>query len=1001
MSGEIELKRGAPLITFQADDRAGESARVGPASTPPTRPTASEESRSITPTRSFGSKLFGHLARLTEIAHVKTPNGSAARASTTPSMPAGSDEASAQAPIEGAGSTSAEQAPAARGTVRSRAAQLLDISKVPRKPAVKVDGWNEQTSLEICRGWHENLVVADDVSIPQLSRLVALNFERAHADKISDEMKDRRLLPEGSGNDAYYGEMIKTFLNVIGVEDRAEVDKILDSFKATGTGGLHRQRVTISSLVNNGLSIAQSAGAMHATAKVLLSTAQLVVTLVSSKLAFDSPKLRFRNAGTEEIMPLGRADAAPSAKIGRNVVGAAASSMLHLNKIKGDVKRIEAALRRLDELDRREAPAAGPEQRAAEADLAKAYAKFCLRAEIKQDYKTASESAKIEFHGNERFLYTSYINGVTNLVATAMSIFLPAAVASHGVAAGALGLAAALYIGYQLSPGPSKDGEAKAKRAIVALSKSLDLLGGNARTQQRLRADTYRAFVIEKRAAKRNPEARAAAETNLQRRLAEIARNDSTEHDLNPLQNWRDYADYRQLAAEIERNPEALGAAPVDEAAANDRQRAEQLEGNAETPQDPIIQDALNELEAAFTHTHKDKFNTSTVIDAWKTPHRMRFDSMDRLLVGKVSESAHSLLKFKAEPRKLRRADAPPQKVMLNARQTQLKSALRDWVNFAFARSRLQEAAKLADDQEARLPAILRSAARPLAAVSNPDAQLLFAGDARQQVEATKLAKKLAAGEEERYTTTGGGAAALGALVNTTGGAYGLGVGFARVVEASHGQELVTHYGDQKDGQLLTQGSAPFTSHYLSGERARFQKTSMAKLLGTLKREGDTVALKLVLAPPPSGVFSPDDLNDALDRLVNQIETDADIPDKIELSIGGKKIDTAKLNSTTPYYSWRYDEAPTRTKLRFQRRQMRMYAESAALSVVSPLAQAGAQIPLATSRKAHQRGNEMSFDVREKLSELSRPPKLPELPEFQKLSALPEVLALIRPPDSD
>ncbi len=65
------------------------------------------------------------------------------------------------------------------------------------------------------------------------------------------------------------------------------------------------------------------------------------------------------------------------------------------------------------------------------------------------------------------------------MTATILGILTPVVVSASvttGVTAAAAALAAVMYVGYQLSTGPSRDGEAKAKRAIVALAKSLDLL---------------------------------------------------------------------------------------------------------------------------------------------------------------------------------------------------------------------------------------------------------------------------------------------------------------------------------------------------------------------------------------------------------------------------------------------------------------------------------------------------------------------------------------------
>ncbi|WP_024905880.1 hypothetical protein [Robbsia andropogonis] len=863
----------------------------------------------------------------------------------------------------------ADAASARRGTVKSRLAQLIDIRRVPQAPAVRVDDWSDRSALEICEGWRESLV--ETVSIPSMSRLVALNFERVHAAAIPADLRDQCLLPEGAGGQAYYDEMVRTFLNAVGCKDPDDIDKVLDSFKQTGTGGLHRQRVMTASLLNSGISIAQLAASSHVAAKTAMSTAQMLLTVASSRLAFTSAKLRFRNAGTEEIMPLGKADATPSAKSGASVAGASLAVMRHLGKIEKDVKRMNIALAALER-------AGTPDEKRVAADaLSIAFARFCVRSEMKLDYKTASESAKIEFFGNELNLYANYVSGTAGLVTTIMSIVTPALISAHatlGASAATLGLTALLYVGYQLSSGPSRDGEAKAKRAIVALSKSLDLLGGNARKQQMRRAQAYRGYVDE-RAKTKEPGARAEAKTKLLDELRQIAREDSTQDDLNPLQNWTDYTHFQQRVALIKAvvaSPEALQVA----------------EGNEHAVK-AAVAEAVSELELAFTATHQHKFKTSTIVDAWKTPYRIRFDSMGRLLLGKVSQSSRTVLdldakRVKVQASRERQAGSSvrshpgtlAQDARLKGQRQDLKATLTNWINFEFAQSRLHAFAALSADDAVRLPTTLREATQALAAVNDPDAQALFVGDGRAQVEATRLAKKLTAGEEERYTVTGGGSAILSTVANTAGGAYGLGVNIAKTAATSHGAHLTTHYGDQRDGQLLTQGSAPFTAHYSSGERARFQKNDMARLLATLKRSGDPVKLKLELGPAQEGKFALDDpqFDSALDKLIQQMETQRDMPDEIDVSIDGAKAFTGKLNGTTDYHKWRYDHATLRKKLDFHRTQANVLAKGIGVSVFSPVLQGMAQISLKNTRRAAYRGDEMSPDVRDKLRELATPP---------------------------
>lgn len=872
-----------------------------------------------------------------------------------------SDSRSATVPVDARQPQTAGQAerpgtaPSARGTVRGRLAQLFDMKKVPFEPAASVQRWDETTTLGICERWAE--AQRKQPSIIGLARLAALNFERARPDSIPTDMTDQRLLPPGSKDEDYYREMIATFLDTVGLDDH---DAVIDSFKKTGTGALHRQRVTASSTVNGAVGAAQLAASAHLPAKTALSGVQLLLTLLSTQLAFDSADIRFRNSATEEAMPLGKADATPSAKTGPNVMRASARLALELHKIGNAVRKMERAQADLDDARAGLAnPNATPQQRekaendvrAAGTALSIAYARYCMRMELKADYKTAAESAKIEYHGNKRAFGVSVASGAATYTATLLGILTPVVVSSFaataGVTAGAVALVAALYVGYQLSSGPSKDGEAKAKRAIVALAKSADLLAGNASKQQKERAAAYRTYIAEKRVTN-NPEVRKAAKAKLVAALEDIARRDSTAADLDPVRNWTDYAALRHQIADA---------------------------GADET--------TVKALEEAFTEAHAIQFKTSTVSEAWKTPERMRFDSMGRLLLGRVSESLASLHDFNAEAERAAARDSMRQKAgrtkavrttVLAGRRAEVKACLRDWLHFELAQSRIKAAVADPDPVQARNT--LQAAAQALAAIDNADARALFSPDARKQVEATTLAKSMAIGERERYTVTNAGPAALAAAVNISGSAASLGLNIDKTVLASHGIHQKPTFGDQNDARLIAQGTAPVTAPYSAGERARFQKTRMGKLVGTLARDGQPVIAKVDL-PAANAMLV--DLSDrhsdaSLDTLLAQIEAMRDIPDEIAVSIGGVTLSSCKLNSTTGYYNWRYRHAPLATQAKFRARQMAMLADSLAISVATPVAHAVAQVPLAKTRKMADLGKTMSPGVRERLTGLATQP---------------------------
>jgi hypothetical protein len=833
----------------------------------------------------------------------------------------------------------------ARGTVRGRLAQLLDIKKVQHEPATSVARWDEAATLEICERWVQGQ--RSQPSVVGLARLAALNLERARPDAIPAELKDQRLLPEGAGNEAYYREMIATFLKTVGLDD---ADAAIDSFKKAGTGSLHRQYTTASSVAGGAFSVAQLAASANLPAKTALSAVQLLMTALTTELGFESANLRFRNSGTEEIMPLGKADASPSAKVGPHVMQAAGRVAWDLHKVRHAVAAMEGAQAQFDDAHARLSnPAATAQQReqaqkdlhAAGQALSIAHARFCMRAQLKSEYKTAAESAKIEYHGNKRALSVGVASSAASMTVTVLGILTPVAVSAAvtaGATAAAVALAATLYVGYQLSAGPSKDGEDKAKRAIVALAKSVDLLAGNAGKQQKERADAYRTYIAEKRAFAQ-PQVREQAKAKLLATLDEIARRDTVKDELDPVKNWKDYAAFRGQVAQ----------SGTDDA-------------------------AVQALEEAFTDAHAGQFKTSVVADGWKTPERMRFDSMGRVLAGKVAESLVSLHEFNERGAPTPARDprlASATRAQLQGRRAEVKASLRDWLHFELAQSRMKTA--LAEKDPTQAHATLQMAAKALASIENHDARDLFSPDARKQVEATERAKASTIGERERYTMTNAGPAALAGTVNAFGAAAGLGLAIEKDIQVSHGIHPQAKFGDQNDARVFLQGSAPITAPYSAAERARFQKTGMSKLVDTLKRDREPVVLKIDLAAANSMLI---DLNDrhndaALDKLLSAIDASNDVPDEIQFSIGGAKLASAKLSGTTGYYDWRYRQAPLSTKAKFVAQQAKMFVDSVRVSVLSPVAQAVAQIPLATTRSAVDRGNQMNAGVRERLTGLA------------------------------
>ena len=845
-----------------------------------------------------------------------------------------------------------------RGTLKGRLAQLLNIKKVQHKPATSVERWDKTATSAICEQWAEGQRCKP--SAISLSRLAALNFERARPDAIPADMKSQRLLPEGSSTDDYYREMIVSLLETVSPHSAAEV---IDSFKKAGTGGLHRKSVTASSAVGGALSVGQLAASAHLPAKTALSAAQLLMTALTTQLAFDSADLRVGTAGMEEVMPLGKADATPSAKTGPNVLKASSRVVWDLRKIGHAVAKMERAQQALDEARTRAAdPFATPAQREqAEQDgasaaqaLSIAYARFCLRNELKSDYKTASESAKIEYHGNKHYIANSVASSALGVGATVVGVLTPVAVSAAvtaGVTGAAAALAALLYVAYQLSPLPSKDGEAKAKRAIVALAKSVDLFAGNGAAQQKARAAAYRTYIAEKRLAL-TPETRQQAKARLVSALDEIARGDTTENDIDPKQNWLEHVAYRQQ---------------LNDAGSNEA--------------------AVRTIESAFAEKVSGHFNTKVVSDAWKSPERMRFDSMGRILLGTLSESIATLHASNAEaasmaPRDSKRKASARAQVHAG-RRADVKAALRDWINFEVARSRMDSALAETDPGHSRMT--MAAAAHALADVENKSARALFSSDASKQVDATELSKRMTIGERERYTITNGGPAALGGIVNMFGATAGLGLNIDKGVQLGHGVHVHAKFGDQNDARVLAQSTAPVTAPYTAAERARFQKTGMTKLVDTIARTGERVTLALPLPVGKHEMFDllSRDCDAALDTMVDKIEAMRDIPDEITVSLGGEKVSAGKLDTTTAYYKWRYNKAPFAAKAKFASRHIGMLASNAGVSVASPIVQGIAQIPLKATRRDIDRGNAMSARVRERLTQAALRPSVGPVPQSQ------------------
>ena len=384
-------------------------------------------------------------------------------------------------------------------SLRARLARMVDTKKVMHAPALRFEGAWSEAAEDLCRAWLESQAMhaRSRVSHVALSRMKALEYERKHCHQLQ---ADRRLLPETATRQDYYDAEIDAFLEAIGVDD---VSAVLESFKLAGTGGLHRQHATVASTLTNAIGAAQLIVPDPLT-KAALAGSRMALQITTAGTILQAGPRRLRNAGTEDILPLGRADAAPAAKVAPNVLQASREVIGHLKGAKKCLKKMQRAIDHLAEVQAR----ATPDARAlddAKDQLELAFAKICHQLSVKSAYKASSESAKIEFWGNQRYLLSSYIGSTTTLTAGLIAILTPAVIAAPitgGLSAAAAALAIALYIGYQSSEGPSKDGEAKARRAIVALVKLVDVLSGENTSNLIDRAGAYQAYLNDRKYAR-------------------------------------------------------------------------------------------------------------------------------------------------------------------------------------------------------------------------------------------------------------------------------------------------------------------------------------------------------------------------------------------------------------------------------------------------------------------------------------------------------------------
>ena len=216
----------------------------------------------------------------------------------------------------------------AHNTMRKRFARLLNTKLVPHLPARRFAAEWPTAAREICKDWvdTQNDHNVTTASLVALSRMKALEYERKNLAAIHE---DQRLLPATATKADYYQAEIEAFLAAVNEQDPQAVQ---ESFKLAGSGGLHRQHATVGATISNSLSVAALLTPDPVSKLALVATRGLTQLYTSAAVIAAGPR-RFRNACTEDIIPLGRADASAAAKRAPNMLQASLAVMRTL-KIK-------------------------------------------------------------------------------------------------------------------------------------------------------------------------------------------------------------------------------------------------------------------------------------------------------------------------------------------------------------------------------------------------------------------------------------------------------------------------------------------------------------------------------------------------------------------------------------------------------------------------------------------------------------------------------------------
>lgn len=819
--------------------------------------------------------------------------------------------------------------------VRARASQLFDTKKVLGEPAVRFPGpWATQAAREICERMVESQIAhgPDAVSKVDLAECVALEYERKHPELPAT----RRLLPPGATKTDYYNAEARAVLRSVGETDP---DAVIKSFKKAGVGGLHRHHVVTSSAAGNAIGVAQTL-VPEPTTKAVLASLRVALQMATNAFTVESGGRRARNANTEEVMPLGKADAPPRLKNSPDMLSAPWRVIRELRGAEKNLRRMETMA---EALDNARTPEAARQAREA---LELANAKYCyLKHKVKDPYKAAAEAAAIEFRGNERNLYVSYVGGTLGYTAGVLAILTPVVVSAPvtgGFSAAAAASTLALYGIYQLSNGPSKDGEAKAMRALVALAKATDFLVGDRAKSDEQRAQAYETYLKQRKAAPwtlpaKRAEIKARARADLLNTLGEISKGDQPGPMYGRRENWEAVTAYKAAQAEV---AQRLSGSPAEAVSA-----------------------AQAVLKEEFETAHAADFDTQAAASAWKVPMGMRFDGARRLVAGKAAQAHKALLRFEDEAAKgkLRR---PGWQQAHARRRAELEGALKDRLldmfNLELALQRMKPliSAGKSDDAEA-----IGHVAEALGAVRDADVHALFCADARGQTDALNRAKKLGAfGELQRYTYTNLGANLLVMASNQAVLGASMGLAIDKAVLAGEGIKVPPRFADERDAVLTSQTGATAAAPLNAGGRAGFKAKELNPILDVIARKNGRIDVAAMLPVGERASLDPADpaVRTALDEMVAQMRGIEGVPDSVALAMQARPAEgeaTAHPNTlkvdlqpTTPYQKRQYEKASLGQKLRFHKGQAATVVKHAGMSLLGPPVTLGAQWNLKRTR---------------------------------------------------